>query len=174
MPVPYGSRLHMQQSHTKKKRKKKSLTLSQKCLRVFCCCWEKSGTQKLQDRKSKKTRQKKTREQIGKGNQMTALRFQTGGWHQTSPASLWGGTKALKATTTQMVSANKSKHEIICLLRKKKWCCAPLPKHFKLTCNHKMLQYSTCSLWKIYVYITEYHPQWLRSTFILLKDRSQM
>ena len=60
------------------------------------------------------------------------------------------------------------------LLRKKKWCCAPLPKHFKLTCNHKMLQYSTCSLWKIYVYITEYHPQWLRSTFILLKDRSQM
>ena len=27
---------------------------------------------------------------IGKGNQMTALRFQTGGRYQTSPASLWG------------------------------------------------------------------------------------
>ena len=33
---------------------------------------------------SKRTRQKKTREEIGKGNQMTALKFQTGGWHQTS------------------------------------------------------------------------------------------
>ena len=33
---------------------------------------------------------KKTREEIGKGNQMTALRFQTGGRHQTSPASLQG------------------------------------------------------------------------------------
>ena len=32
----------------------------------------------------------KTREEIGKGNQMTALRFQTGGGHQTSPASLRG------------------------------------------------------------------------------------
>ena len=32
----------------------------------------------------------KTREEIGKGNQMTALRFQTGGTHQTSPASLRG------------------------------------------------------------------------------------
>ena len=31
-----------------------------------------------------------TREEIGKGNQMTALRFQTGGKHQTSPASLRG------------------------------------------------------------------------------------
>ena len=34
---------------------------------------------------------KKTREEIGKGNQMTALRFQTGGGgRQTSQASLWG------------------------------------------------------------------------------------
>ena len=33
---------------------------------------------------------KKNPEEIGKGNQMTALRFQTGGGHQTSPASLWG------------------------------------------------------------------------------------
>ena len=44
----------------------------------------------LQDRRSKRTRQKKTRQKIGKGNQMTALRFQTGGRHQTSPASLSG------------------------------------------------------------------------------------
>ena len=46
--------------------------------------------EKRQDRKSKRTRQKNTREEIGKGNQMTALRFQTGERHQTSPASLRG------------------------------------------------------------------------------------
>ena len=33
---------------------------------------------------------KTTTEEIGKGNQMTVLRFQTGGGHLTSPASLWG------------------------------------------------------------------------------------
>ena len=33
---------------------------------------------------------RRTREEIAKWNQMTALRFQTGGRHQTSPASLWG------------------------------------------------------------------------------------
>ena len=32
---------------------------------------------------------KTTREEIVKWNQMTALRFQTGGRHQTSPVSLW-------------------------------------------------------------------------------------
>ena len=34
---------------------------------------------------------RRTREEIAKWNQMTALRFQTGGRHQTSPASLRGG-----------------------------------------------------------------------------------
>ena len=33
---------------------------------------------------------RRTREEIAKQNQMTALRFQTGGRHQTSPASLGG------------------------------------------------------------------------------------
>ena len=33
---------------------------------------------------------RRTREEIAKWNQVTALRFQTGGRHQTSPASLWG------------------------------------------------------------------------------------
>ena len=32
----------------------------------------------------------RTREEIAKWNQMTALRLQTGGRHQTSPASLQG------------------------------------------------------------------------------------
>ena len=34
---------------------------------------------------------RRTREEIAKWNQMTALRFQTGGRHQASPASLRGG-----------------------------------------------------------------------------------
>ena len=34
---------------------------------------------------------RRTREEIAKWNQMTALIFQTGGRHQTSPASLQGG-----------------------------------------------------------------------------------
>ena len=33
---------------------------------------------------------RRTREEIAKWNQMTTLRFQTGGRHQTSPASLRG------------------------------------------------------------------------------------
>ena len=33
---------------------------------------------------------RRTREEMVKWNQMTALRFQTGGRHQTSLASLWG------------------------------------------------------------------------------------
>ena len=33
---------------------------------------------------------RKTREEIAKWNQITALRCQTGRRHQTSPASLWG------------------------------------------------------------------------------------
>ena len=45
---------------------------------------------KRSDRKGNRTRQKK-REQIAKWHQMTALRFQTGGRHQTSPVTLGGG-----------------------------------------------------------------------------------
>ena len=46
------------------------------------------SAEKLQDRKSNgSTEQNK---EVKKGNQMTALRFQTGGWHPTSLASLQG------------------------------------------------------------------------------------
>ena len=57
----------------------KSLTLNKKYL-SFLEKHQENGpfAEKWQDRKSKRTRQKKTKE-IGKGNQMTALRFQTGG-----------------------------------------------------------------------------------------------
>ena len=47
---------------------------------------------------------RRTREEIAKCNQMTALRFQTGGRRQTSPASLRGQvrgvTKECKARTS--------------------------------------------------------------------------
>ena len=57
----------------------KSLTLNEKYLRVFWKQSQENGplAEKWHDRKSKRTRQKNTREEIGKGNQMTALRFQT-------------------------------------------------------------------------------------------------
>ena len=65
----------------------KSLTLNE----IYSSFLEKSQengplAEKWQDRKSKRTRRKK--QEIGKGSHMTALRFQTGGWHQTSPVSL--------------------------------------------------------------------------------------
>ena len=74
----------------------KSLTLNEKNI------WEFSGkkvrkmdhyslAEKCQDRKSKRTRQGKKQE-IGKGNQMTALRFKTGGRHR-HPQPLFGGCK---------------------------------------------------------------------------------
>ena len=70
----------------------KSLTLNDKYLRLF---WKKKSGEWTISRKNDKTERarglgrKKTRE-IGKGNQMTALRFQTRGRHQTSTASLPG------------------------------------------------------------------------------------
>ena len=90
----------------------KKLTLKlMKNIRVF---WKKSQengplAEKWQDRKSKRTRQKKTREEIGKGNQMTALRFQTGGGHQTSLASLRGCTNGDNKLTYRSHSFQKDK-----------------------------------------------------------------
>ena len=52
--------------------------------------------EKKEKKEGKKMRQRvtglgrRTREEIANWNQMTALRFQTGGRHQTSPASLQG------------------------------------------------------------------------------------
>ena len=54
---------------------------------------------------------RKTREEIGKWNQMTALRFQTGGRHQTSLASLQGEFETKKyfccIDTEQQYKASK-------------------------------------------------------------------
>ena len=48
------------------------------------------GHRKMTRQKEQEDQAEKTREEIGKGNQMTALRFHTGKGHQTSPASLQG------------------------------------------------------------------------------------
>ena len=70
----------------------KSLTLNEKIFESFL--EKKSGewtiSRKTTRQKGQKAEAEKTKEEIGKGNQMTALRFQTGGGHQTSPASLQG------------------------------------------------------------------------------------
>ena len=44
---------------------------------------------------------RRTREEIAKWNQMTALRFQTGGRHQTPPASLRGDKERQRYLKTE-------------------------------------------------------------------------
>ena len=46
---------------------------------------------------------RRTRQEIAKWNHMTALRFQTGGRHQTSPASLRGHNGELQDLTNRLV-----------------------------------------------------------------------
>ena len=87
IPLPYGSNLHepstnyhhvaaQQVMGTKTEEREKKKNLNEKCWRLF---WKKSGkwtiSRKMARQKSKTNR--KTREKIGKGNQMTALKFKT-------------------------------------------------------------------------------------------------
>ena len=94
--MPYGSTLHIPSTNllflaAKQESYKKSLSLNEKYGRIF---WKKFRRKDQQAEKDKIERVtglgRKTREEIAKWNQMTALRFQTGGRHQTSPASLQG------------------------------------------------------------------------------------
>ena len=55
-----------------------------------------AGRKKEEDNTERVTGLGRTREEIAKWNQMIALRFQTGGRHQTSPTSLRGSVKVLK------------------------------------------------------------------------------
>ena len=49
------------------------------------------GKTTTKKKKKKREREREKKEEIANGNQMTALRFQTGGWgYQTPPASLPG------------------------------------------------------------------------------------
>ena len=70
---------------------KKSLSLNEKYRRIFWKKFRRKGQQAEQDETERVTGQgRKTRQKIAKWNQMTALRFKTGGRHQTSPAFLRG------------------------------------------------------------------------------------
>ena len=64
---------------------------------------------------------RRTREAIAKWNQMTALRFHTGGRHQTSPASLRG----VHRKSGQIVGRLPSKGDSALLLSLKWWSVTP-------------------------------------------------
>ena len=70
---------------------KKSLSLNKKYWRIFWKKFRGKGKQAEKERTERVTGLgRRTRKEIAKWNQTTALRFQTGGRHQTSPASLRG------------------------------------------------------------------------------------
>ena len=99
--MPYGSKQHIPPTNyhllaAQQEPYKKSLTLNERYLSFL-------GGKKREKRqengslaendkteRARRLGRKKTREEIGKGNQMTGLRFQTGERHQASPASLRG------------------------------------------------------------------------------------
>jgi len=56
---------------------------------------------------------RKTREEVGKGNQMTALRFQTGSEIRHPPASLWG-SKTKSYLTLPTLQRAKGTHCRLC------------------------------------------------------------
>ena len=64
----------------------KSQTLNRKCFRIF---WKKI---KSLDHQLKNDKTERARGLVEKQERRTALRFQTGRGHQTSWASLWGGS----------------------------------------------------------------------------------
>ena len=81
---------------------------------------------------------RRTREEIAKWNQMTALRFQTRGKHQTSPASLWG------PTTQQNTTQYNISHRYVCS------CTAIAAKQaFSNTTEHKRTRYNKTTLYNM-------------------------
>ena len=89
----------------------KSLTLKEKYLSFL---GGKSGewtiSRKMTRQKEQKDQAEKTREEIEKGYQMTALRFQTGGRHQTSPASLRGPELKINYKDAECHNTHTYKH----------------------------------------------------------------
>ena len=98
IPVPYGSMLHIPPTNllllaAKQKPYKKAYLLT-KNNGIFFGKKFRRMDQQAEKKKDKTERttglSRRTGQEIVKWNQMTALRFQTGGRHQTSPASLRG------------------------------------------------------------------------------------
>ena len=101
IPVPYGSMLHIPPTNlfllaAKQEPNKKAYLLTKKQWKNFLEKVQENGPtgRKKKDRTERVIGLcRRTREEIVKGNQMTALRFQTGGRHQTSQASLQGSPR---------------------------------------------------------------------------------
>ena len=94
--MSYGSMLHIPPTNSllltaKQEPYKKAYLLTKNIEKNF---WKKFREKDQQAEKDKTERVtalgRRTREETEKWNQTTALRFQTGGRHQTSPASLQG------------------------------------------------------------------------------------
>ena len=96
IPVSYGSMLHIPPTNclllTAKQEPYKKAYLLMKNIEEFSGKkFRRKGQQAENDKTEKVTGLgRRTREEIAKWNQMTALRFETKGRHQTSPASLRG------------------------------------------------------------------------------------
>ena len=96
--MPYGSILHkpptsilLLAAELEPYRKAYLLTKQNKNWKNFLEKVQKKGPAGKKDKTERVTRLgRRTREEIVKWNQMTALGFQTGGRHQTPPASLLG------------------------------------------------------------------------------------
>ena len=94
--MPYDSTLHIPPTNlllltAKQESYKRNLSLYENFSRIFLKKFRRKDQQAEKDQIERVTGLvRKTREEIAKWNQMTALRFQTKGRHQTSPASLRG------------------------------------------------------------------------------------
>ena len=99
---------------------KKSLSLNEKYWRIYWKKFRRKGQQAENDKTERVTGLgKRTREEIAKWNQMTALRFQTGGRDQTSTASLrgmWNSSCILVCCWTEARYASNL-HTFYCLMK---------------------------------------------------------
>ena len=94
--MSYGSMLHIPPTNlllltAKQEPYQKAHILTESIEEFSGKSLEEKGKQAEKDKTERVTGlSRRTREEIAKWSQMTALRFHTGGRHQTSPASLWG------------------------------------------------------------------------------------
>ena len=99
--MPYGSTLHIPPTNllllaAKQEPCKKAYLLTKNIEEFSGKKFSRKGQQKKKDKAERVTGLgSRTREEIAKRNQMTALRFRTGGRHQASPAfgGIHDGTK---------------------------------------------------------------------------------
>ena len=96
MPVLYGSMMNIPPTNlllaAEQEPYKKKILLMKNTEEFSLERVQKNGQQAEKKKKTETVTGlgRRTREEIAKQSQMTALRFQTGGRHQTSLASLWG------------------------------------------------------------------------------------